>query len=342
MSDVVRLPCRRCGACGCWCSTSTACSPTAACTTARKGEALKAFHVRDGHGIKQVAAAGITVAIISGRKSAAGRAPRARTRHPPRHAGRERQARGARRKLAKARALPLEHCACVGDDTPDAPILARRRAWPSPWRMRMPMRCAAAHLVTTRARRPRRGARGLRLAARRARGAAHEVLVAPAGITWPRSPSSRAPISSAAPAAATTRRTPAAALPPDPGYAAARRRSHRNRLRRARALSPQCQGHPPADAIPASSISKTLEMDYHPGAQGNVPGETPHTGRRRREIWHLKSDRGQVRADGDDVQLNGNVVVTGPGAGHRRAAVADHRNHAHQHSDGVHRDRCAR
>ncbi len=36
-----------------------------------KGELLKAFHVRDGHGIKQVAAAGITVAIISGRKSAA-------------------------------------------------------------------------------------------------------------------------------------------------------------------------------------------------------------------------------------------------------------------------------
>ena len=36
-----------------------------------RGESLKVFHVRDGHGIKQVAAAGITVAIISGRKSAA-------------------------------------------------------------------------------------------------------------------------------------------------------------------------------------------------------------------------------------------------------------------------------
>ena len=36
-----------------------------------KGELLKAFHVRDGHGIKQVAEAGITVAIISGRKSEA-------------------------------------------------------------------------------------------------------------------------------------------------------------------------------------------------------------------------------------------------------------------------------
>ena len=30
-----------------------------------KGEMLKAFHVRDGHGIKQVSQAGVTVAIIS-------------------------------------------------------------------------------------------------------------------------------------------------------------------------------------------------------------------------------------------------------------------------------------
>jgi len=36
-----------------------------------RGEVLKAFNVKDGHGLKQVAAAGITVAIISGRKSAA-------------------------------------------------------------------------------------------------------------------------------------------------------------------------------------------------------------------------------------------------------------------------------
>ena len=34
-----------------------------------RGETLKAFHVRDGHGIKALARAGIDVAIISGRKS---------------------------------------------------------------------------------------------------------------------------------------------------------------------------------------------------------------------------------------------------------------------------------
>jgi len=35
------------------------------------GEALKVFHVRDGAGIKLLQAAGVTVAIISGRTSAA-------------------------------------------------------------------------------------------------------------------------------------------------------------------------------------------------------------------------------------------------------------------------------
>jgi len=62
---------------------------------------------------------------------------------------------------------------------------------------------------------------------------------------------------------------------------------------------------------------ETLDMDYHPDAQGDLPGEKPRTDQSPAEVWHLKSDRGQVRADGDDVQLNGNVIVTGhaPGSG---------------------------
>jgi LPS export ABC transporter protein LptC len=56
---------------------------------------------------------------------------------------------------------------------------------------------------------------------------------------------------------------------------------------------------------------ESLDMDYHPGAQGGVPGEKPPPDKAAGEVWHLKSDRGQVRADGDDVQLTGNVVVTG-------------------------------
>jgi 3-deoxy-D-manno-octulosonate 8-phosphate phosphatase (KDO 8-P phosphatase) len=87
-----------------------------------KGEALKAFHVRDGFGIKQVASAGVTVAILSGRKSAAvaSRARELGIRHVVQGAG---DKLAALRKLAKARGIPLQDCACVGDDTPDAPIL---------------------------------------------------------------------------------------------------------------------------------------------------------------------------------------------------------------------------
>jgi LPS export ABC transporter protein LptC len=58
-----------------------------------------------------------------------------------------------------------------------------------------------------------------------------------------------------------------------------------------------------------------LEMDYHPGAQTDVPGERPTAPTAAGETWHLVADRGQVRANGDDVQLNGNVIVTGPAPG---------------------------
>jgi 3-deoxy-D-manno-octulosonate 8-phosphate phosphatase (KDO 8-P phosphatase) len=87
-----------------------------------RGESLKAFHVRDGHGIKQVAAAGITVAIISGRKSAAVtlRARELGIRHVTQGAS---DKLAALEKLARARSVALEQCACVGDDTPDAPML---------------------------------------------------------------------------------------------------------------------------------------------------------------------------------------------------------------------------
>ena len=87
-----------------------------------RGETTKVFHVRDGHGIKRVQEAGIEVAIISGRKSAAV-AKRARDlgiRHVFQGVV---DKLAVLQKLAKARGVALEHCACVGDDTPDAPIL---------------------------------------------------------------------------------------------------------------------------------------------------------------------------------------------------------------------------
>lgn len=57
-----------------------------------------------------------------------------------------------------------------------------------------------------------------------------------------------------------------------------------------------------------------LAMNYHPTAQAAVPGEAPVTPPAP-ETWNLRSDRGEVRANGDDVQLSGNVVVTGPAPG---------------------------
>lgn len=88
-----------------------------------KGETLKAFHVRDGHGIKAVAAAGVTVAILSGRKSAmvTKRARELGIRHVVQGAA---DKLAALTKLTAKLGLTLEHCVCVGDDTPDAPILA--------------------------------------------------------------------------------------------------------------------------------------------------------------------------------------------------------------------------
>ena len=58
-----------------------------------------------------------------------------------------------------------------------------------------------------------------------------------------------------------------------------------------------------------------LEMNYHAGAQVLTPGAAPASANGESEIWHLTADRGQVRADGDDVELNGNVLVTGPAPG---------------------------
>jgi lipopolysaccharide export system protein LptC len=56
-----------------------------------------------------------------------------------------------------------------------------------------------------------------------------------------------------------------------------------------------------------------LQMHYHPGAQGELPAEQPAP--RDPGVWHLKSNRGEVRAGGDDVELTGDVEVTGPAPG---------------------------
>ena len=57
-----------------------------------------------------------------------------------------------------------------------------------------------------------------------------------------------------------------------------------------------------------------LEMNYHRNAQAK-PGDSPGVDSKAGEVWHLTSDHGQVREEGNDVELNGNVRVTGPPQG---------------------------
>ena len=88
------------------------------------GEELKVFHVRDGSGLVAVQRAGITVAIVSGRDSAAvsRRAAELGIRHV--HQGVADKGTELDRLLAELAIDPAE-TACVGDDTPDLPMLRR-------------------------------------------------------------------------------------------------------------------------------------------------------------------------------------------------------------------------
>lgn len=89
-----------------------------------KGEALKVFHVRDGHGIKMAQRAGIEVALLSGRRSDA-------AYHRARELGINRFHEGLRDKVAvleeimAAMGIEAAQVAMVGDDLVDLPILGR-------------------------------------------------------------------------------------------------------------------------------------------------------------------------------------------------------------------------
>jgi 3-deoxy-D-manno-octulosonate 8-phosphate phosphatase (KDO 8-P phosphatase) len=112
-----------------------------------RGEQLKVFHVRDGHGVKLVQAAGIKVAVISGRKSAAV-ARRCRDlgiRHVLQ--GIDNKSRALDVLLAKLK-LTAAQLACVGDDTPDIPLFARA-AFAVAVADAHPLARAAAHRITT-------------------------------------------------------------------------------------------------------------------------------------------------------------------------------------------------
>jgi 3-deoxy-D-manno-octulosonate 8-phosphate phosphatase (KDO 8-P phosphatase) len=89
-----------------------------------RGEALKVFHVHDGHGIARLQRAGVAVAVISGRRS-----PMVSTRC--RELGVRHVFQGVSEKLPvlerllKRLKITAAECACVGDDLPDLPLMER-------------------------------------------------------------------------------------------------------------------------------------------------------------------------------------------------------------------------
>jgi len=112
-----------------------------------RGEALKVFHVRDGQGIRHLDAAGIQVAVISGRRS---RMVDIRCRE----LGVAHVIQGAEDKLAAFDMLRTKlkvtasESACVGDDLPDVPLMkAVRLAFAVADAHRDAIR--AAHIVTS-------------------------------------------------------------------------------------------------------------------------------------------------------------------------------------------------
>jgi 3-deoxy-D-manno-octulosonate 8-phosphate phosphatase (KDO 8-P phosphatase) len=87
-----------------------------------RGEEMKCFHVRDGAGIVQLQRAGIQIAVISGRESKA-------VERRMNELGVTWIRQGISDKLAALRelldilGLTTQQTACIGDDTPDLPLL---------------------------------------------------------------------------------------------------------------------------------------------------------------------------------------------------------------------------
>ena len=111
------------------------------------GEELKVFHVHDGQGLKRLQAAGVTLAVISGRDSAA-------VTRRMQDLGVEHVFQGDEHKLPiferllKKLGLTAEQCACVGDDLPDLPLLQRAGLAVAVANAQAPVK-EAAHYVTT-------------------------------------------------------------------------------------------------------------------------------------------------------------------------------------------------
>lgn len=87
------------------------------------GEQLKSFHVRDGHGIRRLVAAGVGVAVISGRSSPAvtARMRELGVSDVTQGVGDKAQALA---ELLGRTAIEARRVACLADDTPDLGLMA--------------------------------------------------------------------------------------------------------------------------------------------------------------------------------------------------------------------------
>jgi 3-deoxy-D-manno-octulosonate 8-phosphate phosphatase (KDO 8-P phosphatase) len=112
-----------------------------------RGETLKVFHARDGHGIKLLLGGGVAVAAISGRRSAAvtARMRELRVPHVVQGCGDKVAA-----LLALTRRLKIEPlaCACLVDDTVDLPLMSAV-GFAAAVADAHPLVLAAAHWVST-------------------------------------------------------------------------------------------------------------------------------------------------------------------------------------------------
>ena len=111
-----------------------------------RGEPLQSFNIKDGHGLKCLAQAGIGVAVISGRRSVA-------VTRRCRALGIRHVVQGSRDKLRDFQVLSVKlgvtaaQCAFIGDDSPDIPLL-REVGLAFAVADAHPSACAAAHHVT--------------------------------------------------------------------------------------------------------------------------------------------------------------------------------------------------
>lgn len=88
-----------------------------------QGEAMKAFDVRDGHGIKMLMAAGIEVAVLTARRSAIVGA-RMRELGVARVLQGQSNKREGFARILRDTGLTAEQCGFMGDDLPDLGVLS--------------------------------------------------------------------------------------------------------------------------------------------------------------------------------------------------------------------------